>query len=393
MGKKDKRLLLFRDAFFNTILAFISIGLLGLIFFNINFFNPLVNALKDFSFLDVYYSEEMGKLDQLENDIILVNVAQEDRGAIANLLNQLLEADPKVIGVDVIFHEVKEFQSDSILAKVLADSRIVNSLVIQDGKLLQNHPVFRTNGSQGYVNFDFGTDMNVVREFEGLKEVDGAKYSSFAFEIFKKVAEGNSRKIESIGNKLNDSRVIRYYGNYNSFLAFDFHEINNLENYNFVKDKIVLVGYLGTPIGNRFDVEDKHFTPLNSITAGKSIPDMHGLVIHANILAMLLKNQFMYQVSFWLILAITFVLSVLGSALFMYLDNRLDISYRTVRKVIIFLYSIIMVGITLWLFKNGIVLKSAPILAISITVFGFIKYYRHLVRYINKRRPIRSYMV
>ena len=53
--------------------------------------------------------------------------------------------------------------------------------------------------------------------------------------------------------------------------------------WNQYKDKIVLMGYTGG-MSDEHDVEDQHFTPMNSKIAGKSLPDMKGIYIHASIL-------------------------------------------------------------------------------------------------------------
>jgi CHASE2 domain-containing sensor protein len=195
---------------------------------------------------------------------------------------------------------------------------------------------------------------------------------------------------QDLERKLNGMRVINYKGNLEHFVHFTLDEFMALKHKEIVTDKIVLLGYLGTPTGNSFDVEDKHFTPLNIITAGKSIPDMYGMVVHANILAMLISDRFMYKVSNGWLLFLTFVLSFLASVYFIWLDRRLKLSYRTVRKAILFVFTIFMVWITLLLFKWGVVLKSAPIIAVTAFSAGFIKYYKHLVGYVNTKMKFNS---
>ncbi len=58
--------------------------------------------------------------------------------------------------------------------------------------------------------------------------------------------------------------------------------------------KIVLFAY-ATPF-NPMDIEDKKFTPMNEKYAGKSIPDMNGIIVHANIISMVMEDNFIKKV-------------------------------------------------------------------------------------------------
>ena len=80
------------------------------------------------------------------------------------------------------------------------------------------------------------------------------------------------------------------------FLSFDIEEVLNKEEIPAFKDAVVILGYLGD--GNEsFDIEDKHFTPLNSEWVGRAVPDTFGVIVHANILNMLSKGNMIYRVS------------------------------------------------------------------------------------------------
>ena len=59
----------------------------------------------------------------------------------------------------------------------------------------------------------------------------------------------------------------------------------------FIKDKIVLLGFMGINLNDK-TFEDIFFTPLNERYAGKSFPDMYGVVIQANIISMILNKKY-----------------------------------------------------------------------------------------------------
>ncbi len=62
-----------------------------------------------------------------------------------------------------------------------------------------------------------------------------------------------------------------------------------------LKGKIALLGYAND---NPNDIEDKKFTPMNAKFAGKSVPDMNGIVVHANIISMALDGNYINKSTF-----------------------------------------------------------------------------------------------
>lgn len=393
MLKKGKKIkLLFRDGFLSTVLSVFTCYLLSLLFFNTSFFNPIGKALKDFSFLDVYYTERLNQKQDIDTSIILVNIEHKTREELAIALQKVLKAKPKVLGFDVILKKFEKTETDTLLAKLLQRKNVVSAYILQPDSLnIENDPFFKT-GTVGYANFNFDTKNTVVRDFNGKVQLKGKLHNSFGTALAKKYLTKKDWQENRIEEKVSKARVINYQGNLDSYLNISVDEIMHIDDLSLLHGKIVLFGYLGAPTGSTFDIEDKHFTPLNPITAGKSIPDMHGLVIHANILSMLITNNFMYKVSNFWTLVLVFLFSFIATVYFMWLGNQLKISYRTARKVILFVFSVLVVLLTLILFKRGIVLKSAPIIAVTVFSSGFINYYKHIVKFIKTKRKFKTYV-
>lgn len=390
--KKGKRRLLFRDGLFSATLSLFTCYILSLLFLNTSFFNPLTKALRDFSFLDVYYAERLDKDHTVDPNIVLVNVEHNDRKALALALQEVLQAKPKVVGFDIILKEFERKAADTLLKELLIEKNIVATYVIDnDGSKTINHSFFGPS-SLGFANFNFDFENAVVREFIGIHKKDSNQEEAFSIKVAKRYLPKAIWKKKGIDKEVTSSRVINYKGNFDRFMSFTIDELKTLKDKTIFNDKIVLFGYLGTPTNNLNDVEDKHFTPLNESTSGKSIPDMYGLVIHANIISMIISDDFMYKVSGFWSLVFMFLCSFLASTYFIWLDKRLKISYRTVRKTVLFVFAILLVWITLILFKNGMVLKAAPIIFVTFFSAGFVKYYKHLVKYINTKRKFKSYL-
>ncbi len=391
--KKPKIALLFRDGFFSTVLSLLVCYLLSLLFFNTSFFDPLSKALEDFSFLDVYYAERLDQNQTLDAHIVLINVEHESRNELALVLQKVLEEKPKIVGFDVILKEFERTAADTLLAQLLNKKNVVSTSVIQpENSKITNHPFFIKEGSSGFANFNFDSKSSVIREFNGVYTSNGNLEMSFSVAVAKKYISQEVWEATNMDAKIAKPRVINYQGGLDRYLHFTADEILKLDDGSLLRGKAIILGYLGSPTGNEFDVEDKHFTPLNTIPSGKSIPDMYGLVIHANILSMLLSDNFMHKLyNSWFYLLL-FLFSFAASVYFIWLDSRLKISYRTVRKAVLFVFAVLFVWIALLLFRNGIVLKPALIIAVTVFSAGFVKYYKHLVRYIKTKRKFKSYL-
>jgi CHASE2 domain-containing sensor protein len=388
MKKRTK--LLLKDSILCTLFSFRLIYLLSFIVINISFFNPLKKAVKDFSFLDVYYAENFNSNKQINTDIVLINIEQRNRIEISQLIESIDNANPKVIGLDVIFKDKRESFSDSILADALNKKNVINSYIIEKDSLITNNDFFNNDQKNGFVNFNFDNKTSIVRGFKGIITKDDKVHYSFPVMISKQVL-ASKFDLNRYSKKLKNELSIKFYGNLNSFIHFDFDELMLLEDRSILKDKIVLLGYIGTPTGNNYDVEDKHFTPLNKITAGKSIPDMFGVVIHANIINMLINNDFIFRVSNFWIGIYTLILSFLGVLFFIWLGEKKLISFLFIKKFGLFLFTILLMWLTFWFFKMGVLFRSAPIIGITLLCCSFINYYKFLIKKIQKKYRWKSY--
>lgn len=388
--KKSTKLLI-KDSFFATLFSFLLIFLLSFIVINISFFNPLKKAVKDFSFLDVYYAENFKKSKGINKDIILINIEHKDRFELNQLIELVKESQPKVIGLDMIFKEPKISFSDSVLANTIKDSRVVNSYIIKDNEIIKNHSIFENENSEGFVNFNFDNKTSVIRNFKGIIKKKNNLHFSFPTLIAKKYL-GEKFNQYNYQNKLKNTRHINFFGNIDTFMNMTFDDLMFLEDKSILNNKIVLLGYMGSPTGNVYDIEDKHFTPLNKISAGKSNPDMFGVVVHANIINMLINNDFIFRVSNFWIGIITFLCSFLGVLFFIWLGEKKLISFLFIKKFGLFLFTVIFMWLTFWFFKMGILFRSAPIIGVTLLSCSFITYYKYVLKKIQKKFKWNSYI-
>lgn len=387
----NNTLLLMKEAFFCMLFSFLILGIVLLIGLNISFFSPFKNAFKDFSYLDLHYAEKLKEDNyHLNENIVLVNIDRLNRKQIADVLDDLQKHKPKVIGLDVIFKQKKDPIWDKFLADKLKNDSFIFAYSILDNKQIGNNNfISNSNENSGYTNFSFDSKSVVVRNFQGIK-IEGKKtLVSFPAKIVQHYFD--DVWLTSMKPFLNKETPINYTGNRDNFLVLESNDILNQKEIYFLKDKIVLVGYLGNERTHVYDIEDKHYTPMNKKIVGKSPPDTFGLVIHANIVQMLLTNNYITTVPYWVLALLTMILTFVGLAYFIHLSSRQLASYILRLNLVQLLFSILFVWISLVLFQKGILFKIASITAVVVFSLGLIGYYKKLAHYLYKRYKWEGY--
>ena len=130
-----------------------------------------------------------------------------------------------------------------------------------------------------------------------------------------------------------------------------------------IKDKIVLIGFLGKQFGDPA-WEDKFFTPLNKKIGGRANPDMFGLVIHANIIASILNQDYVEILQPWQEAAVAFIICLLNVALFTVINRKWPIMYDGI-SVIIQVIEIVLCSLTVVLLFAYFDFKCSLLLTIA----------------------------
>lgn len=388
--------LLFRDTILCTLFTLIIAGLLYFVFVNISFLNVFSRAFGDFEFTDIYYSRQLGKRETSKN-IILVNVGHVDRAEIAKAIEIVSRQNPKVIGLDMIFKDLKSPASDSLLRKALQKTHIVTSYGVHSDTLTANHPFFTSpSGKSGFVNVLPKEDYLVIRDVETWK-LSSQKDTLISFPA--QIAFMHTPGLRKETLKLSSPIPIDYIGNIGtgdspgSFMHFDIPDILSRQSIPVMEKAIVIFGYLGH---NPHDIEDKHFTPMNPVIAGKSLPDMYGAVIHANIIKTLIPGNtpsYLLKVSrFW-----TYFWALLSCMVFLFwglqYNKKRPVLFEVTLKIIQFLLSIIILFIALLLLKARILLTITPVLALTILGLEMINFFKSLMHYLKEKYAWKSYLL
>ncbi len=374
---------------FSSIILFALFGVTRLV--NIGAFDLYRLAFKEFSFLDTYYAQKMSpEIENLNQQLVLVNVGNKSREELALALDKIQEQKPKVIGVDIIFDVEKEKAIDLFLEKQLQAPNIISAYAIKSRNLIKNSPkigVFRHK--LGYANFNFDKYNSVIRNFQAKKIIDDFTYTSFGLRVAQSYW-GLQKKIDW-KNMESNSIPINYNGGLERYFSLDVDDVMRLDSIPLMRNSIVLMGYLGTPLGNSNDIEDKHFTPLNQEFMAKSAPDTFGVVIHANIIEMLINENELRILPNWALILIGFILTFIAVAYFIKLNKRHIERYMLVRKLVQLGFTILFIWVALWLLSNNIYLKITELIWYTVLTIECIWAYKILSNYLKNKYGWKSY--
>ena len=287
-----------RDTLFATMAVFLFLILLGMIPINFYVLNPMKMALKDFDFNDIAYAKlEKGKSDSIDRRIVIINSGELDRAELGFLIETINAYKPKVIGLDIYFEDAKDAVKDSILREAFRKTKnIVGVSVAEAGKhdfSIKKNYFDDVNTKRGYANL-VGEEIGTIRYYSPFERVHGQKYPQITTAIVK---EYDEKAYENLVKRHKEVETINYKRRVDKYQVLEPEQLftDGIDS-SLLKDKIILIGYVNLDPNN---IEDKKFTPMNEKFAGKSNPDMNGIVVQANIISMVLDGHYIKKMPKW----------------------------------------------------------------------------------------------
>ncbi|MEP6736600.1 MAG: CHASE2 domain-containing protein [Chryseolinea sp.] len=394
------------DCVLATVFVFLTLwGLVSLTQMNIfNAFDSIGEALTDVELTDYVFSGLRDDPDVDEN-IVIVNIGDLDRRGIAQEIQILSKYHPKVIGIDSFF-DCRGLNRDTVNCPALKDTLgnlmfseairqagnvvLVTKVIPSDtakgeniyDSLRRSDSTFKDYAyAEGYANLETGAayqdDVKTCRTFNPKLTVNGDEKQAFSAAMARVY---DSAKAKRFLARNNFSEVINYRGNVADYmhttnypLLFPTLDVEDVLIENFVpeliRDRIVILGYLGHELGD-VSWADKFYTPLNKKMAGKANPDMFGVVVHANIVSMILHENYVEQMQNWQEAIMAFLICLLNVAVFSLINTNLPLYYDGITKLLQFLqlllYSALMVLIFHWFsFKLDITITLAVVAVVG----------------------------
>jgi CHASE2 domain-containing sensor protein len=331
----------------------------------IDFLNPFEQALSDFNATDVAFG--MRPPQTADTSIVLVNIGNLPRIDIAQQIAVLNHFGPRVIGVDVEFrHEIDSLTDSTLEAAFAQANNLVLFSKLEQGRKLadstevwdslrRNLPRFAKHGASGFTNAltEGDSPFETWRETSAQEKMaNGWVERSFATQVAWLYDSARTKKILA---RRRDSEIINFRGNSDKFVKLDADDVlDTLFTPETIRDKIVIICYLG---GIYTDVTwdaDRFYTPLNPKQIGRTAPDMFGGVIHANIVSMILHENFIDEVPEWICIIIALLLGYCNVVLFARIEEskRYGLWYDLITKLIQLAETVLVTYLVIFLFAG-----------------------------------------
>ncbi|MCK9422664.1 MAG: CHASE2 domain-containing protein [Bacteroidales bacterium] len=381
-----------------TFSLFISVSILGVITFNLTIFDPIKKALSDFNFADLLYSKLSSTQETIDTNIVLVNIGHLDRSMIAEQIRHIRKNNPKVIGFDGFFSVRRDSAVDALLVDRLKESNNFimacyltgkNELTGKFDSLETSDPYFNS-GNSGYVNLGGANpEISTVRTFSPREVFKGRTLYPLSVSLIKRF---DPPAFSNLMKRNNNREVINYRGNKNAYITFDASEIfDSATDLTIIKNKIVLMGYIGESFQSPPDLEDIYYTPMNSELSGRSRPDMYGVVIHANIVSMILNGNYINVMPAWLCILYSFIFCYFYIVFITWLNARNPLLFNVVFPVFLLVLNVLIIYIFFMIYKYwNYSINSGYFLAPLLLYKTFLTYYERVLLVINRRIKIKS---
>lgn len=340
-----------------TLMLFLFIGLLDMVRFNLHFLDPFNNGLKDYEVTDIVFSRLRDK-NHIEfcDEVVLVNTGHPDRKILAALLDTIDRYRPRAIGLDVLLEGDKDPVTDSILEATMA--RIPNLVLAtklstyhpEENRFDVDtaiHPMFVEGNLVGYTNF-ISSDQMTVRMFSPFENTDWGRMDAFAVAITR---EANPEAVRRLERRKHPVERIHYTGNDESFTMVTASEVLDSLSVDgeIFRNRIVLIGYIGIDDWAE-SVKDKFFTPLNAKYTGRAHPDMYGVIIHANIIAMILSGAYITDLPAWLVILLEVLFTYVNVVIIHWIYRHFHVAFHPITRTIQLVEFIVLFILTAWLF-------------------------------------------
>ncbi len=396
------RRLLDPHAFLIAVIIFVLIVLVSRIYLNLHFLDPLGHSLKDYEVTDIYYSQIRDRQIELEERIVLVNIGWPDRARIAAMLDRILDAGPRVLGVDIFLSGQKDSLVDARLQATMkrGGDRIVLATELRDyndsldifQSVAVDDTMFSNYTQVGFANFP-GNPTRTVRYFSPSEPGPQGQVMAFAVQLARHF---DPEAVEDLMARGKPIERIHYTATEDHFIRLEPQNVldTTYDLGRVVKDKIVIVGYSGTDDWND-PVLDRYYTPLNIRYSGKGKPDMFGMVIHANIVTMILDSTYVRQVPDWVNVILAFLLCYFSLLIFIWISHHYHGVYHPVARVIqIVLFALIFLIIMYlyehyrlkWDFSLGLIALALSV-DTQLVYFSVLQFIRRRRQKIHKGQP------
>ncbi len=299
-----------------TCLIFVFIGFLELIRLKTHFLDPFNHGIQEYEITDIVYTQLSKPKIELDSLIRIVHIGNANREQLAVMIDRISSAGARVIGLDVMLDGRKDsIQDEKLRASIERAGNVVLASELQKFEaeekkfesLISTDSLFAAHASLGFINFP-SNHTKTIRYFSPQESVGDSSALAFSMAILQQY---NPEVVQQCLKRNKEVEKIHFKGDLMSFSHYPTElvldttiEVAQLREV--LNNKIVLLGYIAEK-DTENPLKDRFYSPLNKNYAGKSIPDMYGVVIHANIISMVLEGRYIRELPEWLIWGIALI--------------------------------------------------------------------------------------
>jgi hypothetical protein len=305
---------------------------------------------------------------------------------------------------------IEEAGNVVLVSKLLQSSKLIKKYqttdIVKFDSLERTDEIIRGNAYEGFANLETGAaeqeDLKTCRTFiPKMYMEDGRRELAWSVRI---AMLYDSAKTEKFLHRNEDSEVINYRGN-----VPDIHKASNPDfglRYMYlewdqpfdttqfltsiVRDKIVLFGFMGADFRDT-SWDDKFITPLNINYAGKTRPDMYGVVVHANIISMILNEDYIDQLEPWQENAIAVLVCFLNVMIFSMIVRKIPLWFDGLSILLqlteIIICTLLMMNVLDWFnFKLNLTTTLAALAVVGTCFELYNGVFREILKYIKNHR-------
>jgi CHASE2 domain-containing sensor protein len=364
-----------RDHFLTVGLAAAIMGALLIISVNLSFFNPINRAFEDFSMTDIYYEilSDEGSV-HLSSNIVIVDVTKlHSRCDFAQLFDQLTKMHPAVIGLDVIFEDLKcEEECNNDLVESLfnvPDLIVASKLVSYDAEKNEFNGAVNSyfekdaNFPLAYVNMVSNMNIHALRKYSIAQRLCGDTVFSFPTMI---CAHYLHRDPRTFYRKDNEPVI-----DYSKSAKFPSISADSVQYWpRLIKNRIVLVGCL-------HEESDTHFTPIGKRS---------GIEVQAYSIQTILNHRELRQMSTFSAILFGLFISYITAVFCFLISKRHPHSKYLLIKLFLFLEMVVLVwmGFYCYVHYNYNINLLYALLAVALTETSRF-YYANIIIYLKSK--------
>jgi CHASE2 domain-containing sensor protein len=328
----------------------------------------------------------------LDTNIILVNIGHLNREQIARQIKLIRSHEPKAIGFDAFFSLQGDSVADADLKSQFDATQNLIMACYLTGKeslagkydSLETSNTYFDAGTRALVNLGGANpETSTVRTFCPSKVFKGDTLWAMAAEL---VRFYDREAFERLSGRDNEKEVINYIGNRNAFICFDAEEsLDSATDLSIIRNKIVLMGYMNNTFNHAMDLEDIYYTPLNPELAGRSRPDMYGVVIHANATSMILSGSYISVMPPWLCILLSYIFCYFYVYLITWYKARSPERFKIIFPFLLLAINVLLVYLFFILYKTCNYSISATYFLVPILLYDtFRNWYERSIFFLGK---------